>query len=100
MVSSLVLSPETMRAAPASFPLRISLMSATVSCSSAILVLKFSTRLCWAGSLAGCARIAARLSLIAWSITARFFCSVAAVFGSSAPASDLAACSSPLIAFS
>jgi len=40
-------------------------MSATVSCSSAIFVLKFSMRLCCAGSLAGCERTAARLSLIA-----------------------------------
>src|SRR6185295_18743037 len=83
------LSPETIRAAPASFPFRISLMSATVSCSSAILVLKFSTRLCCAGSFVGCERTAARLSLIAWSITARFFCRVAAVPGSSAPLSVL-----------
>src|SRR5262245_10760192 len=58
-------SPETMRAAPASLPLRISLMSATVSCSSAILVLKLSIRLCCAGSLVGSDRSAARLSLIA-----------------------------------
>ena len=43
-----------MRAAPASLPLRISLMSATVSCSSPIFALKFSIRLCCAGSLAGC----------------------------------------------
>ena len=46
--------PETIRAAPASLPFRISLMSATVSCSSATFVLKLSSRLCCAGSLAGC----------------------------------------------
>ena len=34
-----------MRAAPASLPLRISLMSATVSCRSASLLLKLSIRL-------------------------------------------------------
>src|SRR5205823_3213386 len=87
------------RAAPASLPLRISLINATVSCSRPILVLKLSSRLCCAGSLFGCVCSAARLSPIAWSITAKFFWSVAAVRGSSAPFSALAICSSPLIAF-
>ena len=59
------MSPDATRAVPASSPLRISLISAMVSCSRAILALKFSRRLPCAGSLAGCARSAARLSLIA-----------------------------------
>ena len=59
------LIPETMRAAPASLPFRTSLMSDTVSCSSAIFDLKLSSRLCCAGALFGCVRSAARLSLMA-----------------------------------
>ena len=59
------LMPETICAAPASLPFRISLISATVSCSTAIFVLKLSSRLCCAGSLFGCVFRAARLSLIA-----------------------------------
>ena len=61
----LPLRPDTILAAPASLPLRISLISATVSSSSASFALKLSSRLCCAGALAGCARTAARLSVIA-----------------------------------
>jgi len=46
-------NPDTMRAAPAAFPVRISLMSATASCSSATLSRSASKRLACACSLAG-----------------------------------------------
>ena len=57
--------PDAIRAAAVSLPVRSSLMSATVSCSSASFVLKFSIRLCCACWLAGSERTAARLSSIA-----------------------------------
>jgi hypothetical protein len=59
------LVPSMIWAAPAAFPLRISFISAMVSCSSATFRFNASKRLARAGALAGSRRTAARLSAIA-----------------------------------
>src|SRR5205085_1747905 len=66
--------PDMMRAAPSWFPLRISLIKATVSCSSCSLLRSASNRLSWATAFAGSVFNAARLCPIASSMTARFAC--------------------------
>src|SRR4051812_20272333 len=60
-----LLPPSTIRAAPAELPLRISFISAMVSCSSATLRLSASNRLSRAEALCGSDRSASRLSEIA-----------------------------------